>query len=46
MLTALWVFKEGWPIMTLIVVPVMFTGVYLVYYSYSEHQRLTVRSVD
>ena len=28
--------------LALIAVPVMFTGIYLVYYSYSEYQKLAV----
>ncbi len=45
-LAALGGFAEGWIALALILVPVMFSGIYLVYYSYSEYQRLVVRSVD
>jgi len=45
-LAALGALAEGWLALALIVGPVMFTGVYLVFYSYSEYQRLVVRSVD
>ena len=45
-LAALGALAEGWLSLALIVVPVMFTGIYTVYYSYSEYQRLVVRSVD
>jgi len=45
-LVALGAFIEGWFAMALILVPVMFTGIYLVYYSYSEYHRLVIRSVD
>jgi uncharacterized membrane protein len=31
---------DGWLALALILVPVMFTGIYLIYYSYSEYQRL------
>ncbi|MBA7475631.1 hypothetical protein ES707_11003 [subsurface metagenome] len=41
-LAALGALAEGWLSLALIVVPVMFTGIYLVYYSYSEYQRLGV----
>ena len=33
---------DGWLALALILVPVMFTGIYLIYYSYSEYQRLVV----
>jgi len=45
-LAALGGFAEGWIALALILVPVMFSGIYLVYYSYSEYQRIVVRSVD
>jgi len=45
-LAALGALAEGWLSLALIVVPVMFTGIYLVYYSYSEYQRLVVKRVD
>jgi uncharacterized membrane protein len=45
-LAALGAFADGWLALALISVPVMLTGVYLVYYSYSEYQRLAVRRVD
>jgi uncharacterized membrane protein len=44
-LAALGALAEGWLSLALIIVPVMFTGIYTVYYSYSEYQRLVVRSV-
>jgi len=45
-LAALGVLTEGWLAFALILVPVMFTGIYLVYYSYSEYHRLAVRRVE
>jgi uncharacterized membrane protein len=45
-LAALGALAGGWLALALIVVPVMFTGIYLVYYSYSEYQRLVVRHGD
>ena len=45
-LAALGALAEGWVALALIVVPVMFTGIYTVYYSYSEYQRLVVRHGD
>jgi uncharacterized membrane protein len=45
-LAALGALAEGWLSLALIIVPVMFTGIYTVYYSYSEYQRLVVRSVN
>ena len=45
-LAALGALAEGWLALALIVVPVMFTGIYTVYYSYSEYQRLVVKRVD
>jgi uncharacterized membrane protein len=41
-LAALGALAEGWLALALIVVPVMFTGIYTVYYSYSEYRRLGV----
>jgi len=45
-LAALGALAEGWLVFALILVPVLFTGIYLVYYSYSEYQRLAVRRVE
>ena len=45
-LAALGALTDGWPALAMIMVPVMFTGIYLVYYSYSEYQRLVVRRVE
>ena len=42
-LAVLGAFAVGWLALALILVPVMFTGIYLVYYSYSEYQRLVGR---
>ncbi len=42
-LAALGAFTEGWLALALISVPVLFTGMYLVYYSYSEYRRLVVK---
>jgi len=42
-LAALGTFTEGWFALALILVPVLFTGMYLVYYSYSEYRRLVVK---
>jgi len=39
---ALGALADGWLALALILVPVMFTGIYLIYYSYSEYQRLVV----
>ena len=41
-LAALGALAEGWFALALIVVPVMFTGIYSVYFSYSEYQKLDV----
>jgi len=38
--TVLGALADGWLALALILVPVMFTGIYLIYYSYSEYQRL------
>ena len=43
-LAALGAFAVGWLALALILVPVIFTGIYLVYYSYSEYQRLVGRA--
>ena len=45
-LAALGALAEGWIALALILVPVMFSGIYLIYYSYSEYHRLAVRGVD
>ena len=45
-LTALGAFTEGWLALALILGPVLFTGIYLTYYSYSEYHKLDTRSVD
>lgn len=45
-LAALGALTEGWLALALILVPVLFTGIYLVYYSYSEYHRLAVKRVD
>jgi uncharacterized membrane protein len=42
-LAALGAFTEGWLALTLILVPILFSGIYLVYYSYSEYRRLVVK---
>ncbi|NQT08060.1 DUF1648 domain-containing protein [Candidatus Bathyarchaeota archaeon] len=44
-LAVLGALAEGWLALALILVPVMFTGIYLVYYSYSEYHRLAVKDV-
>ena len=41
-LAALGALAEGWLALALIVAPVMMSAIYLVYYSYSEYQRLSV----
>ena len=45
-LSALGGLAEGWLALALIVAPVMMSAIYLVYYSYSEYQRLAIRRVD
>jgi len=45
-LATLGALTEGWLALALILVPVLFTGIYLVYYSYSEYHRLAVKRVD
>ena len=45
-LAALGALAEGWLSLALIVAPVMMSAIYLVYYSYSEYQRLAVKPVE
>jgi uncharacterized membrane protein len=45
-LAALGALTDEWLTLVLMVAPVMISTIYLVYYSYSEHQRLAVRHDD
>lgn len=45
-LAALGALTDGWLALAIIMAPMMVSAIYLVYYSYSEHQRLAVRHDD